>query len=130
VFILFLNPPPPPPPPPPSPPPPPPPPRPFLRMVFPLTLYLTYKCTYTAQFDCLSTVNLLYAMPSFIHSHNSNVLKYVFSFSCISGVYEYYSLPCGLRDQLDVTSYYIYFSFIGCSTCFGPPCAHLQELTT
>ena len=26
--------------------------------------------------------------------------------------------------------YYIYFSFIGCSTCFGPPCAHLQELTT
>jgi len=26
--------------------------------------------------------------------------------------------------------YYIYFSFIGCSTCFGPPCTHLQELTT
>ena len=26
--------------------------------------------------------------------------------------------------------YYVYFSFIGCSTCFGPPCAHLQELTT
>ena len=25
--------------------------------------------------------------------------------------------------------YYVYFSFIGCSTCFGPPCAHLQELT-
>ena len=24
----------------------------------------------------------------------------------------------------------IYFSFIICSTCFGPPCAHLQELTT
>jgi len=22
------------------------------------------------------------------------------------------------------------FPFIGCSTCFGPPCAHLQELTT
>ena len=22
------------------------------------------------------------------------------------------------------------FLFIGCSTCFGPPCAHLQELTT
>ena len=37
---------------------------------------------------------------------------------------------CGLRNQLDVTQYYIYFSFISCSTCFGPPCAHLQELTT
>jgi len=22
------------------------------------------------------------------------------------------------------------FPFIGCSTCFGPPCTHLQELTT
>ena len=26
--------------------------------------------------------------------------------------------------------YDVYFSFIGCSTCFGPPCAHLQEPTT
>ena len=25
--------------------------------------------------------------------------------------------------------YYI-FSFISCSICFGPPCAHLQQLTT
>ena len=25
---------------------------------------------------------------------------------------------------------YIYFSFISCSTCFGLPCAHPQELTT
>ena len=26
--------------------------------------------------------------------------------------------------------YYVYFSFIDFSTCFGPRCAHLQELTT
>ena len=24
----------------------------------------------------------------------------------------------------------LYFSFTSCSTCFGQPCAHLQELTT
>ena len=42
-------------------------------------------------------------------------------------------LQCGIRNQLDVTQYYIYFFLfllISCSTCFGPPCAHLQELTT
>ena len=40
---------------------------------------------------------------------------------------------CGISNQLDVTQYYIYFFLfllISCSTCFGPPCAHLQELTT
>ena len=37
---------------------------------------------------------------------------------------------CGIRNQLDITQYYIYFSFISCSTCFGLPCAHPQELTT
>ena len=36
-----------------------------------------------------------------------------------------------IRNQLDVTFYVIfYFSFTNCSTSFGQPCAHLQELTT
>ena len=39
-------------------------------------------------------------------------------------------VQCGIRNQLDVTQYYIYYSFISCSTFFGPPCAHLQELKT
>jgi len=34
-------------------------------------------------------------------------------------------------NQLDVTFCVIlYFSFTSCSTCFGQPCAHHQELTT
>ena len=35
-------------------------------------------------------------------------------------------VQCWIRNQLDVT--YIYFSYISCSTSFGPPCAHPQEL--
>jgi hypothetical protein len=76
VFILFLN-----------------PLCPFLRMVSPLTFYLTYGCIYTAQFYCLSAFKLLYVMSSFIYNHNSNILQSMFAFSCISIVYEYYYFP-------------------------------------
>ena len=34
------------------------------------------------------------------------------------------------KNQLDVTFCILYFSSNSCSTCFGQPCAHLQELTT
>ena len=34
------------------------------------------------------------------------------------------------KNQLDVTFYILYFSSNSCSTCFGQPCAHHQELTT
>ena len=34
------------------------------------------------------------------------------------------------KNQLDVTFCIIYFSSNSCSTCFGQPCAHHQELTT
>jgi len=33
-------------------------------------------------------------------------------------------------NQLDVTFCILYFSSNSCSTCFGQPCAHHQELTT
>ena len=33
-------------------------------------------------------------------------------------------------NQLDVTFCIFYFSSSSCSTCFGQPCAHHQELTT
>ena len=32
------------------------------------------------------------------------------------------------KNQLDVTFYILYFSSNSCSTCFGQPCAHHQEL--
>ena len=34
------------------------------------------------------------------------------------------------ENQLDVTFCILYFSSNSCSTCFGQPCAHHQELTT
>jgi len=34
------------------------------------------------------------------------------------------------KHQLDVIFCILYFSFNSCSTCFGQPCAHHQELTT
>ena len=34
------------------------------------------------------------------------------------------------KNQLDVTFWILYFSSNSCSTCFGQPCAHHQELTT
>ena len=34
------------------------------------------------------------------------------------------------KNQLDVTFCILYFSSNSCSTCFGQPCAHHQELTT
>ena len=34
------------------------------------------------------------------------------------------------KNQLDVTFCILYFSYNSCSTCFGQPCAHHQELTT
>ena len=33
------------------------------------------------------------------------------------------------KNQLDVTFFILYFSSNSCSTCFGQPCAHHQELT-
>ena len=50
---------------------------------------------------------------------------------CISLVF--FTLICIREDkknQLDVTFCILYFSSNSCSTCFGQPCAHHQELTT
>jgi len=41
-----------------------------------------------------------------------------------------YKLSVDKKNQLDVTFCILYFSSNSCSTCFGQPCAHHQELTT
>ena len=43
---------------------------------------------------------------------------------------EYLKLRVDKKNQLDVTFCILYFSSNNCSTCFGQPCAHHQELTT
>jgi len=40
------------------------------------------------------------------------------------------NLSVDKKNQLDVTFCILYFSSNCCSTCFGQPCAHHQELTT
>ena len=53
-----------------------------------------------------------------------NCTKHVVLYSKLnaSGVYK--------KNQLDVTFCILYFSSNSCSTCFGQPSAHHQELTT
>ena len=47
----------------------------------------------------------------------------------MDGLYSF--LSTGDKEtQLDVTFCILYFSSNSCSTCFGQPCAHHQELTT
>ena len=41
-----------------------------------------------------------------------------------------YCFSVDTKNQLDVTFCILYFSSNSCSTCFGQPCAHHQELTT
>ena len=43
---------------------------------------------------------------------------------------KYYTMLNKKPTRCHLVLYYIYFPFISCSTCFGPPCAHPQELTT
>jgi hypothetical protein len=40
------------------------------------------------------------------------------------------SLSVDKKNRLDVTFCILYFSSNSCSTCFGQPCVHHQELTT
>ena len=42
----------------------------------------------------------------------------------------HYIVSVDKKNQLDVTFCILYFSSNICSTCFGQPCAHRQELTT
>ena len=43
---------------------------------------------------------------------------------------EYIPFSVDKKNQLDVTFCILYFSSNSCSTCFGQPCAHHQQLTT
>ena len=44
--------------------------------------------------------------------------------------YEQNKISVDKKNQLDVTFCILYFSSNICSTCFGQPCGHHQELTT
>jgi len=49
---------------------------------------------------------------------------------CTEYVWELLQVSLDKKNQLDITFCILYFSSNNCSTCFGQPCAHRQELTT
>ena len=65
-------------------------------------------------------------MPSF------RVSLYVFGpeMAVLFLIFDSYCACVDKKNQLDVTLFILYFSSNSCSTCFGQPCAHHQELTT
>ena len=73
-------------------------------------------CVYTAN----STVPVCICWYNYcIYLFNSRIM---YNTKLIKGVDK--------KNQLDVTFCILYFSSNSCSTCFGQPCAHHQELTT
>ena len=68
---------------------------------------------------CLLTQNLrdklLFTLLEHLREHTTNLNSNDFSVD--------------KKNQLVVTFCFLYFSSNSCSTCFGQPCAHHQELT-
>ena len=66
--------------------------------------------------DAFSTVLSLYLLLKYKPHFQWNIIRAIISVN--------------KKNQLDVTFCILYFSSASCSTCFGQPCAHHQELTT
>ena len=63
---------------------------------------------------------------SYDHPQGAYIQSY--SSKTISDINRYINVD--KKNQLDVTFCILYFSSNSCSTCFGQPCVHHQELTT
>ena len=70
-------------------------------------------------------------------SYNNNIIIIIIiiidmleTFICLMLTLNFETLSVDKKNQLDVTFCILYFSSNSCSTCFGQPCAHHQELTT
>ena len=66
--------------------------------------------------------NLMFATPkclTHVWIHNAVSVKHNKTLLCVDK-----------KNQLDVTFCILYFSSNSCSTCFGQPCAHHQDMTT
>ena len=93
-------------------------------------------CAWLPTFLCHNPQNItLREVQYFTTIHNFRTLHFKPKFSwplcCYFSLYRInkcYSVD--KKNQLDVTFCILYFSSNSCSTCFGQPCAHHQELTT
>ena len=61
----------------------------------------------------------IHVLDAMSHKQSAFSLKYIY-------IYIYVDK----KNQLDITFCILYFSSNSCSTCFGQPCPHHQELTT
>ena len=76
----------------------------------------------------LSTVRVR-PPPQFVNLP-PNAIKGSWGASSLLCWFNYKQYCVDKKNQLDVTFCILYFSSNSCSTCFGQPCAHHQELTT
>ena len=86
----------------------------------------------TYQHPCISDYNGCCIGPNFPRGcENGNRLRNdVYSFRNNKSVGKVQKVSVDKKNQLNVTFCILYFSSNSCSTCFGQPCAHHQELTT
>jgi len=84
----------------------------------------TWSRTLNTAYLCI--VNLKSSMRLMVHGVTKSTGEW--RYSCKHSEYLQYSVD--KTNQLDVTFCILYFSSNSCSTCFGQPCAHHQELTT
>ena len=87
---------------------------------YPVLLFTIIYCNTHSQLNMfiIKIIN-----HNFNNSNNNNNNK-----NCSPCVLLFISVD--KKNQLDATFCIIYFSSNSCSTCFGQPCAHHQELTT
>ena len=75
-----------------------------------------FQCCYYTYVICRLQVAAAFFVGVQITKHPLDIIEVLFSVD--------------KKNQLDVTFCILYFSSNSCSTCFGQPCAHHQELTT
>ena len=92
------------------------------------TVVITFKSLDTKEYTLFTKVG-----PTCIYFHYKNTF-WTFLYKARGVTYSDSSFDdlslVDKKNQLDVTFCILYFSSNSCSTCFGQPCAHHQELTT
>jgi hypothetical protein len=79
--------------------------------------------------DSFCFFSLSFAICSIVVTYTSAYFVITIIFISLSSVEQTFLYSVDKKNQLDVTYCILYFSSNSCSTCFGQPCAHHQELT-
>ena len=83
---------------------------------------------YQSKYNIFSQYKLLHVSETCSYLECEDML--CFDCRCLSFKFTNIKGSVDKKNQLDVTFCILYFSSNSCSTCFGQPCAHHQEMTT